>query len=57
MNLTRKSYSISQVAWALNMSHSEVCRAIRRGVLPTVSRGGSVRVPEWAVVRLLGGGA
>lgn len=51
---THRSFllSIAEVAWLLGIDNSQVCRAIRIGLLPVVRRRGRVLVPAHALVHL-----
>jgi hypothetical protein len=44
--------SIPEVAWLLGIDNSQICRAIRVGLLPVVRRRGRVLVPAHAVAYL-----
>jgi hypothetical protein len=47
--------SIAEVAWALGVDNSVVCRAIRVGLLPVVRRRRRVLVPAHALAHLADG--
>ena len=47
--------TINEAAWILGVDSSNICRAIRAGVLPAVRRRSQLVVPASALQRLLGG--
>jgi len=47
--------SISEVAWLLGIDESQVCRAIRVGLLPVVRRRRRLLVPAHALTHLADG--
>jgi excisionase family DNA binding protein len=44
--------SIAEVAWLLGVDNSQVCRAIRLGLLPVVRCRGRVLIPARSLVHL-----
>lgn len=44
--------SVAEIAWLLGIDNSQVCRAIRVGLLPVVRRRGRVLVPAHALAHL-----
>lgn len=49
--------SITEVAWLLGVETSQVCRAIRLGILPVVRRRRRLLIPMYALSHLNDGGA